>query len=750
MDVVVTEQLDTLWIVIAASLVMLMQAGFAALETGLTRAKNSINVAAKNISDFIVAVSIFWLLGYTIMFGASHGGWYGSGDAIEHGSRAKEAAFLLFQATFAGAAVTIVSGAVAERMRFYAYLLTTVVVSIFVYPVVGHWVWNPEGWLAVKGMLDFAGSTVVHGVGAWVGLAGAIMLGARQGRFDEQGKPVPITGHNYMLAIIGVLILIFGWFGFNGGSVLKASGEVAVVIFNTLLGAAFGGVSSFLIALILGRGVIPIDRLINGIIAGLVSVTASAIWLSPGDAMIMGAIGGVVCFVSERVLLHRFKIDDPVGVVPTHGFAGLWGTLGLVFFVDTSVMPTGNLWDQLGVQALGAITVFAWSFGIGLLLFVILNKFNFLRVSLEAEDLGLNVHEHGQSAMLTETARKVRGMTETFRETGAEGINLDMKIPVERGSEAGEIALVFNELMDVFRHIISSVKMTAEQLQDTIVLVNQCSDDMLKDAREQESTSGEVISAIRQLSGFLLTMKDNLNQILQASTQSLETATSGKGAIHQAEGQLTTLATSIHELASVVDGLVSESEEIQQYLESIQQIADSTNLLALNAAIEAARAGEAGRGFAVVADEVRNLSNTTHQAAEEVDDRVGRLVQGVAGIHTTMTENQEYVDSTVSSLNTARKNFDDIVESVQQNSRLIENVNSLVQEKEEVGHKAQASIDSIERLTSSAKERSINVSQSGGLLEKLSHTIAATLGIRHKPLTKLASADGADSDVDLF
>lgn len=749
METTLTSQLDTLWMLIAAALVMLMQAGFASLESGLTRAKNSINVAAKNISDFIVAIILFWLVGYNLMYSESWNGWLGISNLLTPEYYQSEAIDLLFQATFAGTAVTIISGAVAERMRFYAYLCTAVVTGAIIYPIAGHWIWNENGWLASMGMLDFAGASVVHSVGAWVGLAGAIILGARHGRFDKDGNPQTIAGHNYMLAIIGVLILIFGWFGFNGGSVGKVSNDVAIVMLNTMVAAAFGGASSFLIAVIKDKGVIPIDRLINGIIAGLVSITGGALWLSPVDAIWMGAIGGTLCYFVENLLLYRFRIDDPVNIVATHGAAGIWGSLGFVFFVDSALLPTGSMWQQLQIQATGATAIFIWSFGCGLIFFWTLNKINFLRVSSEAEDIGLNVHEHGQSAMLTETARQVKAMTDNFQQGGAEQMNFDVKIPVEQGTEAGEIALVFNNLMSVFQHIIESVKTTAEQLQHTIVLVNECSNDMINDSNEQESTSSEVVHSIRQLSSFLNTMKSNLDNILESSNISLETATSGKDAIHAAVHQLGQLDTSTQKLTAVIDDLQKESHQIQQFLESITDIADRTNLLALNAAIEAARAGEAGRGFAVVADEVRNLSMTTQEAAHEVDSRVGRMIEGVGHCHHTMTENRTLVDNTVTSLESAKDNFDNILDSIQRNSKEIEEANRLTVEQEGINQDAQSSIDAIERLTLSARERSINVSQSGSMLEKLSRSIAENLGIK-QAAPAVASHSSGGSDVDLF
>ena len=279
---------DLIWILICSAMVFFMQAGFTALETGLVRAKNTINVAIKNITDFVVSVMAYWLVGFGVMFGVSVGGWFGADGFLLKGySSDWDYAFFIFQAMFAGPAATIVTGAVAECMQFRSYIIVSAVIAMLIYPVAGHWIWNAKGWLAQMSFVDFAGSSVVHSTGGWVALAGAWLLGPRIGRFDENGKPNELPGHNLLLTTLGVFILWFGWFGFNGGSTLVADGRVAGVILNTILSAAAGGLTTLLASqLLAGRA--KIEELLHGILGGLVGVTAG----SGGVGPFWGHFGG--------------------------------------------------------------------------------------------------------------------------------------------------------------------------------------------------------------------------------------------------------------------------------------------------------------------------------------------------------------------------------------------------------------------------------------------------------------------------
>lgn len=289
----IQEHLNILWILIAAAMVFFMQAGFTALETGMIRAKNSINVAIKNVSDMMVTIIAFWIAGFALMFGETWQGWIGmSGFFLQGMESPFKYAFFIFQAVFAGTAATIVSGAVAERIQFKGYIIGSIVLGLFIYPVAGHWIWGgaildgEAGWLADLGFVDFAGSTVVHGLGGWVGLAAVLVLGPRIGRFDEQGQPQDIQGHNIAYSAIGIFILWFGWFGFNGGSTLVADDSVPKVVLNTLLSPAAAGITCFLISLFHSdTALVEVEHVLNGILADLVGITAGCAAVEPLGAV---------------------------------------------------------------------------------------------------------------------------------------------------------------------------------------------------------------------------------------------------------------------------------------------------------------------------------------------------------------------------------------------------------------------------------------------------------------------------------
>ncbi|MCZ6733710.1 MAG: ammonium transporter, partial [Gammaproteobacteria bacterium] len=397
-----TQQfLDVAWILVCAALVMLMQAGFSCLESGLVRSKNSINVAAKNFADFCLSSAIFWLFGFAFMFGATYGGVFGtSGFFFDETANPWLMAFFIFQLGFCGTATTIVSGAVAERMRFTGYLVIATILSAVIYPIIGHWVWGsaggatPGGWLEGMGFIDFAGSTVVHSVGGWIALAAIIIIGPRIGRFGKNA--VPIHGHDIPIVTLGVFLLWFGWFGFNGGSTLGLTPEVPTIIVNTTISGAFGG----LVALGLSwrmTGRPDVTMIMNGSLAGLVGITASAHIMAPWAAVSIGCIAGVVMYgVTE--LLERLELDDVVGAVPVHLGAGIWGTLAVAIFGDPEALGTGlGRWEQLMVQALGVGAGFVWAFGVGFILLWLFNRWYPLRIDPEGERIGLNVAEHGAS-----------------------------------------------------------------------------------------------------------------------------------------------------------------------------------------------------------------------------------------------------------------------------------------------------------------------------------------------------------------
>ncbi|MBN2337940.1 MAG: ammonium transporter [Acidobacteria bacterium] len=405
----VKEELQTnlniVWTCIAAFLVFFMQAGFALVETGFTRAKNAVNILMKNLMDFSVGSLAFFLVGFGLMFGATNGLFgttlFGLGG-VEMGT-SWEWTFLIFQTVFAATAATIVSGAMAERTKFGSYLIYSAAITLVIYPVFGSWAWgnllltDNHSWLAAMGFHDFAGSTVVHSVGGWLALAGAIVLGPRLGKYSPEGKPNAILGHSMPLATLGVFILWFGWFGFNPGSTTAGNGSIGYIAVTTNLAAAAGAVMALVTAWTLLKKP-DISMTLNGALAGLVAITAPCDGVSPLGAIAIGAVAGILVVLSVLFVDYVLKVDDPVGAVSVHAVNGLWGTLSFGLFSTTSGLFYGHGFRQLGVQLLGAGTAFVWAFGLGLVLFFVLKKTVGLRVSAEEEIKGLDIEEHGNEA----------------------------------------------------------------------------------------------------------------------------------------------------------------------------------------------------------------------------------------------------------------------------------------------------------------------------------------------------------------
>jgi len=399
----IQNNINIVWTCIAAFLVFFMQAGFAMVETGFTRAKNAVNIIMKNLMDFSVGSLAFFLVGFGLMFGKTNG-LFGTTlfglSGVEPGSDWNWT-FLIFQTVFAATAATIVSGAMAERTKFIGYLVYSFFISLFIYPIFGSWAWggllDGNGWLEKLGFLDFAGSTVVHSVGGWLALAGAIILGPRIGKFGPDKKPKAILGHNIPLASLGVFILWFGWFGFNPGSTTTGEGSIGYIAVTTNLAAAAAAVFAMGTAwMVLKKP--DASMTLNGALAGLVAITAPCDGVSPFGAIIIGAIAGILVVYAVFFIDRVLKVDDPVGAVSVHGVCGLWGTLSCgLFNMETGLFYGGGI-RQLLVQATGALSAFVWAFGLGLVLFYLISKTIGLRVSAEEELKGLDIGEHGMEA----------------------------------------------------------------------------------------------------------------------------------------------------------------------------------------------------------------------------------------------------------------------------------------------------------------------------------------------------------------
>ena len=465
MDTVLT---DVFWVLICAGLVFLMQAGFTCLESGLTRSKNSINVAIKNITDFGISTILFWAFGFAMMFGESVNGWIGSTQfclSLDDGSWTST--FFLFEIMFCATAVTIVSGATAERLRFRSYIIISIILSGMIYPVFGHWVWNgiqsgtASGWLAQIGFIDFAGSTVVHSVGGWVALAALLIIGPREGRFPPVGAHMKIHGSNLPMSVLGVLLLWVGWFGFNGGSTLSLNDQVAGIITNTFLAGASGVMVTLTVGWII-RKQADAELVIFGSIAGLVSITASAHAVSTASALAIGGIGGIV-MLGVDYLMDYLHIDDAVGAIPVHLGAGIWGTLAVAIFGREEILGTGlSRSGQLLIQATGIGVCFLWTFGLSYGFFTLINFFLPLRVTVEDERIGLNVSEHGATTELLDMFRTMDSQSKTG--------DMSLRVPVEPFTEVGQIAEQYNCVMEALQ---KEAAKTESSLQEKELLLRE-------------------------------------------------------------------------------------------------------------------------------------------------------------------------------------------------------------------------------------------------------------------------------------
>lgn len=412
----ITMMVDTLWVLLAAVLVFFMNLGFAAVESGFARAKNTVNILSKNFIVFAVSSLGFMLLGWGLMFGGDHP-ILGTQNLLILGNSnldfykdtlTSDVPFwgkFFFQLVFCGTAATIVSGSVAERVKYISFIVFSFVLTIFIYPIVGHWIWG-GGWLGTLGFLDFAGDTVVHSVGGWAALAGAIILGPRHGKYDKDGKPQAIPGHNMSLAVIGLFILWLGWFGFNPGSTMSFQNPADVMhILVTTNTAAITAILTATATSWIFIGKPDLGMTINGCLAGLVGITGSCAYVSVESSMIIGAIAGVLV-VFAVLFFDQVKVDDPVGATAVHLVCGVFGTISVGLFAQAGVTSLstvnglffGGGFSLLGVELLGIIAVGIFVFISSALIWILLDKTIGIRVSLEEEILGLDIGEHGHTA----------------------------------------------------------------------------------------------------------------------------------------------------------------------------------------------------------------------------------------------------------------------------------------------------------------------------------------------------------------
>lgn len=406
---IITIQLDTIWLFLGAVLVFWMQAGFAMVESGFSRGKNAANLLMKNLMDFAMAAILFYAIGFGLMYGADRAGLVGTSnfflaDLALDASAGYDWANYLFQLMFAGAAATIVSGAVAERLKFKTYLIYSAVMTALIYPISGHWLWG-GGWLAERGFVDFAGSTIVHACGGFAALAAAWVLGPRMGKFNKDGTVNAIPGHSLTLAALGVFILWMGWFGFNAGSTLSGmNASLGYIAVTTTTAAAAGAISALLINWV-KAGHPSTEMALNGTLAGLVAITAGTANVSMGGAIAIGLVAGAVLVFGLDLVERVLKVDDPVGAVAVHGFNGMWGTIAVGLLAApavgefTGMGPVAGLFyggglSQLGVQLFGTVIVSLWAFATMGALFYVMKATIGVRVSNKEEIEGLDISEH--------------------------------------------------------------------------------------------------------------------------------------------------------------------------------------------------------------------------------------------------------------------------------------------------------------------------------------------------------------------
>ncbi|MFK7793472.1 MAG: ammonium transporter [Devosiaceae bacterium] len=697
------ERADFTWLITCAGLVLLMQIGFLMLEAGAARSKNSINVAQKNLCDLLISVTVFTLLGFSLMFGSSQMGLLGwdKQHLIIGFQDPWLYAFFAFQAMFVGTAATIVSGAVAERMKLKAYALITLMIGVFIYPVFGHWAWgnlldpSNTAWLADLGFMDFAGSTVVHATGAWVALIAIWMLGPRRDRYDAQGKPQRMHGHSMVLTTAGAVVLFVGWIGFNGGSSLRASADIGQIIINTILSGTMGGA----VAMVFGRyrdGIFLPTRSVSGLLGGLVAVTAGANVIAPIGAIATGFLAGLLVVWSEDFLEKRLKLDDVVGAVSVHGTCGIFGTLAVAFFAIDSMLVAETRLEQVLAQATGIAINALWVSAIAVPGIWLIKRFVGMRVTDLEEAAGLNVAEHGASLGTHALQASLQAITEGRAD-------LATRLDETTGDEAADLAVILNPFLSKVQVLVGDMSETSgrlaaelhsvadnvsrsatvvsahtQEVQVSAQTVASSADGALDDAKglRRKSThlaqaAGTVSQDVRQIAAYI----ENLSSAVMTVSSDAERAS-----------QVSNEAMTLSQTAShTVSQLGEAADEIETVVDLIIGIQNQTSLLALNASIEAARAGQHGDGFAVVANEIKALSERTARATEDIRNailkvrdsslgsrdmigEVGTILQSIAGavsdIHTTAAREQDNVATIAGGVGDASQRIETLSQGV--------------------------------------------------------------------------------------
>jgi len=666
---------DRIWLINCVGLVLVMKAGFLLLEAGASRAKNAINAAFKNLAALCVAIVFFLTIGHHIAFGlAWESGPDFTNDSILAASN-DTILVLLYQAVFCTTAAAIISGAVCERFSLKAYFLTCAFVAGLVYPVAASWVFgglmspDASALLADRGFVDWAGASVVHGVGSWVALAALIFVGPRRGRFDpETGRPRYLDGFSPVLSMVGTIMLLVGWIGFNGGSGLAFDGTVPKVVANTLLGGLWGGTFAMIVVFAMRWKPHP-NRAIEGAIAGLVSVTAAPHLLSLLSVLIVASVAVGAALVVRNILLRK-RIDDVVNVVATHGMAGVVGTLAVAFAVPGEQLPAGSTLAQLGVQALGVVTIFAWAFGAAFIWFFLLSRVMAIRVNRLAERVGLNKSEHrvgfGADRFAAELEQLINDRSDPTRRISLpEGDQnerlghlfnrmLDELQEAHRAtrddlerkvSEAKAIATALDQVGDGDLDIRLEVETKPEEFRTIAVGVNRLLDILGLNIGQIASSANEVAVGCNNLTRIsndlyersasqidsvqAITFK--LSSMADASELNASHADEALGVARESRVAAADVTSSLDNIKVAMEAIIESTSKIEPIVDLIEDIGFQTTLLALNASVVAARAGSHGKSFSVVADEVRKLANSVQSSASDIRAIVDTATRSVDG-----------------------------------------------------------------------------------------------------------------------
>ncbi len=653
--------INHVWIVTAVMIIFLMKGGFLLYEAGLVRAKNTINTAQKNLADTLLATLIFYMFGYNVMMGPTIGGLIGwSWDGIEF-HEINHTQFL-YQVAFCTMAATVVSGAVAERIRFEAYIISTIFISAIVYPVFGHWTWgdriiadNPT-LLSAKGFIDFAGGTTVSALGGWCALAALAVIGPRLGKYGPDGKANPMPGNNIVLAALGVMILWVGSLAFNSALAAAGSQDVAHIMSNSLLSAACSGLTT----LIIGRyldGLFHPERCLYGVLSGLGSIASGCHLYSTSDTIIVGVTSGLLVTAAYYIMTHRLKLDDVVCAIPINGFCGAWGTLLVGVLGNAEQFGGHTRMEQFMVQLEGVVLSFAWGFGTCYAFFFLLNKFYRMRVTPEEEIIGLNKAEHG---VTMGTGVLQEALLNIVEGTG----DLTQRLDETTGDESAEIAVLFNRFVQRMQFLMINIAQNARVLTSSSERLSEISSqfsDNFEQILEESSSintsttsvSSDVESAtfiaaeINQKVGQISTSANAMSTQLDDVTRTIEDMSHSIGEVAGRSSTASSVTAAAHrsmdEATQNMKVLVDTASKIGSVVDFIKNIADETNLLALNASIESARAGEVGRGFAVVADEIKNLAAQTARATEEIAQQISAMQSNTGTIHDILKQLNQLV-----------------------------------------------------------------------------------------------------------